>query len=115
MEHKRESDSLAEQLCNPQMVARHEAALAKMMQTMTDFIERSIEDRKACADRYQQDRAELIAWRNEMRTRMEVLEKFIEGLRPDHKMLMLMAMSIIIGSLSLVWRLIWRHIGTTTN
>jgi hypothetical protein len=106
-EHNRSGDMC---LHDPALVNRHEAMLATLTQTLNDFIKRSTEDRFECASRYERDREEALSWRNEMRSRMEIMDKFIEGLKPDHKMLMILAMGIIVGSLTLVWRMIWTNI-----
>ena len=97
----------------PNLVARHEAALATLTVTLNDFIARSTEDRRECAIRYSADRIESREFRTLVLVRLETVENFISGLKPDHKMLMLLALGIVTGALSLIWRMIWHHIGKT--
>ena len=98
---------------SPELISRHEEVLTKLTTTMTDFIARSIDDRHECQARYERDRVESLQFRADVRIRMEAMEKFIEGLKPDHKILMVLAMGIILGALSLVWKLLWGHIAIT--
>ena len=84
--------------------------LPSLKQQMADFIEQTKEDREFCKQRYERDRQESQEFRQEVRARLEVVENFISGLKPDHKLLMLLATGIIVGALSLVWRLVWTNI-----
>jgi Ser/Thr protein kinase RdoA (MazF antagonist) len=90
--------------------AEHGEALARLAQTMEDFIKRSTEDRAECAQRYERDRAESRQFRTEVRDRLEKIEGNWAALQPDHKLLMYLAMATIMGGLSLIWRLLWANI-----
>jgi Ser/Thr protein kinase RdoA (MazF antagonist) len=88
----------------------HGEAIARLAQTLTDFMKRSTDDRSECQQRYERDRAESHEFRTEVRDRLQKIEENWAALQPDHKLLMYLAMATIMGGLSLIWRLLWTNI-----
>ena len=88
----------------------HGEAIARLAQTMEDFIKRSMEDRAECQQRYERDRTDSNMFRTEVVDRLVKIEENWAALQPEHKLIMYMTWAIIMGAVSLIWRLLWSNI-----
>lgn len=89
-----------------------EIMIAQLQQMVRDLAERYGQDRTECRERYERDREEARKWRGEMDTRVDKIEKFMAEFQPNYKRALVFAGVIILGAITIIWRMIWDHVST---
>ena len=102
---------------NPELIRKHEAALATLATTIKDFMDRYDVDREACAERYSNDRGEAREFRERVLVKFDRVEDsirnldaFVQELRPNYKRILTFAGIIVFGSMGIIWKMIWDHV-----
>jgi hypothetical protein len=96
--------------CTPDMIRRHEEMMITNQKTIELFMERYNNDRHECAERYHNDREEARAFRREIMNRLESIELFLSEFKPNYKRVLAFTGIVILGAISLIFKMIWDHI-----
>lgn len=87
-----------------------EIMIAQLQQMVRDLADRYGQDRIECRERYERDREEARKWRGEMDDRVDKIEKFMAEFQPNYKRALVFSGLVIVGAISIIWRMIWNHV-----
>jgi hypothetical protein len=95
---------------DPNVCRRHEAVIAETQGFLKEFIARYDADRAECRDRYRLEAESTWRWRQDFSDRLQKIELFIGEMKPNYARMMIMAGTVAIGAIAIVWRMIWSHV-----